>query len=270
MPKSQVYSQCRLICEIPAFLLGSEQEYAPSLRGAYTSTKGVQMSVSTAVARRLLMESGGTCANPDCHRSLYDVVKCGEAASVYDLAHIIAKSVAGPRGAVPLSPEERDSYENTFLLCPNCHRLVDGNPDRFPVELLSQWKSDHVSAIRALFSDRGLSRSQLRDKIRPLMNENAAIHDQFGPESGHTVSLTGEAAKMWRESVLATVLPNNRRIYLLLSSNEEVLDPEEREAVKLFYSHLIGLEFNYLSGDKNPVAPTFPSEMNTILQEGVR
>jgi len=65
---------------------------------------------------------------------------------------------------------------------------------------------------------------------------------------------------------MATIIPNNRQIYATLSSNEHLLSDSEKRTLRLFYSHMIGLEFNYLSGDKNPAVPRFPPEMEDLLK----
>ncbi len=43
-------------------------------------------------------------------------------------AHIVAEEEEGPRGKSVLSKEERNSYHNHILLCPNCHTKIDKAP----------------------------------------------------------------------------------------------------------------------------------------------
>lgn len=63
------------------------------------------------------------------------------------MAHIIAFSEAGPRGS-SLRPKDINSLENLMLLCPQCHKLIDDEPDKFPVTTLRQNKEDHENRIR--------------------------------------------------------------------------------------------------------------------------
>lgn len=60
-----------------------------------------------------------------------------------EIAHIHAHSGGGPRFNSSLTVAERDSYENTVLLCRRHHRLVDADAIAFPPELLRSWKRDH-------------------------------------------------------------------------------------------------------------------------------
>jgi hypothetical protein len=58
-------------------------------------------------------------------------------------AHIVAEEEDGPRGKSPLTLEQRNTYHNLILLCPNCHTKIDKAPDEYPVEVLHQLKSQH-------------------------------------------------------------------------------------------------------------------------------
>jgi len=66
------------------------------------------------------------------------------------MAHIVAFRRAGPRGAAPLPSAERNDVSNLMLLCPQCHKLIDDNPDLYPVETLQKFKKDHEDRIRML------------------------------------------------------------------------------------------------------------------------
>jgi hypothetical protein len=71
--------------------------------------------------------------------------------SIGDVAHIIAHTERGPRrdelSLIGLSEEEIDSYKNVILLCKNCHRKVDHNPEAYPADLLYRWKQEHEDLI---------------------------------------------------------------------------------------------------------------------------
>lgn len=45
-----------------------------------------------------------------------------------EMAHIVAESPDGPRGQSPLTPTERNNYENLLLLCNVHHQLIDDQP----------------------------------------------------------------------------------------------------------------------------------------------
>ncbi|MFC5265421.1 tetratricopeptide repeat protein [Kribbella qitaiheensis] len=46
-----------------------------------------------------------------------------------------------------------DSYQNCLILCPEHHRLIDSNPDSYPVSLLEEWKQGHELPLSALGVD---------------------------------------------------------------------------------------------------------------------
>lgn len=68
-------------------------------------------------------------------------------------AHICAASPGGPRYDAAQTTEERRTKENGIWLCQNCGRLVDADPNSFPVEKLTKWKRDaQAQAFRELVS----------------------------------------------------------------------------------------------------------------------
>lgn len=226
------------------------------------------VTINTATERRLWMDSGGHCANPACRAPLWNAFDSGEVANLSDLAHIIARSRQGPRGAEDLSNEERDAYRNLVILCPRCHRLVDSAPAEHPEKLLRDWKNSRINEVRRGSAVTVGTREELRGRIRRLLDENAAIHRSFGPEAGSGTVLELEAARLWRQQLLRVILPNNRAIYQLLSANEGLLNERERDTVQRFYAHMVALELNHLGAEKNAFAPTFPEDMDALLEEG--
>ena len=107
---------------------------------------GDLVAIPIAQQRRLLQRSGNLCAFPDCRLLLTTpgtptdpVVVLGE------IAHIVAESPHGPRGASPLTPEQRNLYPNLILLCNQHHQLIDsdGAVATYTVERLTAMKEDH-------------------------------------------------------------------------------------------------------------------------------
>ena len=68
-------------------------------------------------------------------------------------AHIIGEKEDAPRGKSPLSEEERSSYHNIILLCPNHHTEIDKNEADWPVEKLYFVKSSHELWVRETLGD---------------------------------------------------------------------------------------------------------------------
>jgi hypothetical protein len=61
--------------------------------------------------------------------------------------------VGSPRSESILSVEERESYHNLILLCPNHHTLIDKNPTDFPIEKLHMMKAQHEYWVETTLSE---------------------------------------------------------------------------------------------------------------------
>lgn len=68
-------------------------------------------------------------------------------------AHIVGEKDDAPRGKSPLSADERDSYHNLILLCPNHHTEIDKNETDWPVERLHLVKSTHELWVTETLSE---------------------------------------------------------------------------------------------------------------------
>lgn len=102
------------------------------------------MAVPVSEQRKLLQRSGGVCAFPRCRRALTtDPGTADTTVSLGQIAHIVGESVQGPRGASPLSPQERNECGNLILLCAHHHALVDAQPKDWTVRRLIAIKQAH-------------------------------------------------------------------------------------------------------------------------------
>jgi HNH endonuclease len=64
-----------------------------------------------------------------------------------EMAHIVARSSDGPRGAGTMSVADRDAYDNLVLLCPTHHVQVDKDPATWTVARLRSAKVAHESWV---------------------------------------------------------------------------------------------------------------------------
>lgn len=111
-----------------------------------THKKVSRKSIPRKEAELVAMLSGNACANPCCKNSL--VINIGNDYSrVGELAHIIAASERGPRGEGDFSERERNAARNIILLCANCHKLIDSNPEYFTADKLIAWKREHEAQV---------------------------------------------------------------------------------------------------------------------------
>jgi len=105
---------------------------------------------SYKVRMRLRERAAFICTNPDCrgltvkpHSDPEKSVVTGEA------SHIHAASENGPRYNPNQTPEERANIENAIWLCAVCADQVDKDAQKYPAELLKEWKLEHENWVAA-------------------------------------------------------------------------------------------------------------------------
>jgi hypothetical protein len=90
-----------------------------------------------AVAKR----AGYLCSNPACRTSTSGPHDDESRAVLIGVAaHITAASAGGPRFDCSLTESQRKSPRNAIWLCGNCSKLIDSDPDAYPVHVLLSWK----------------------------------------------------------------------------------------------------------------------------------
>jgi hypothetical protein len=91
---------------------------------------------------------GYRCSNPDCTRPTVAANAAQDGIITIGVAaHVCAASPGGPRFNAAQTPEARRGRDNGLWLCQNCGRLIDADPQRFTVEVLTGWK--HTAQSRA-------------------------------------------------------------------------------------------------------------------------
>jgi len=182
---------------------------------------------------------------------------------VGEMAHVIAKSVGGPRGKFAKGD---DTYANLILLCPTHHTLVDKSPEgKFTVEMLLQWKADHEKAVsQSLTSPVFPGRQQLNDFIRPKLIENHACWSTYGPESEIAKrNANSSAGVFWPFRKLALIVPNNRCIISAVQTNATLFDSAEYRIAARFVEHAEGFERNCVVPTEG--VPRFPAEFGELF-----
>jgi hypothetical protein len=102
------------------------------------------MAISQSDLKLLFQKSGNRCAFPNCGKQLFIQEDNQEKPTlISNIAHIVAQSNDGPRGNFALDLEKRDQENNLLLLCPEHHKLIDDQPERYSVERLRGIKTDH-------------------------------------------------------------------------------------------------------------------------------
>ncbi|MDF1821365.1 MAG: hypothetical protein P1U64_07330 [Alcanivoracaceae bacterium] len=214
--------------------------------------------------RRLFAASAGYCQNPGCSKELFIETPEGSI-HIAEMAHVFAANDGGPRGNPELSEEERGSFNNLIMLCANCHTMVDKAPESYSDDIMLQWKRSHEEKLLTLFGARSFSeRSQARQAIEPILEENSAIFSDFGPHIALADNPESGAAEKWKRKVICRILPNNKKIMAIIDLNRHLLSDEERVTLERFRQHVDDLEAFHIAGVRED-ASQFPASMKNIL-----
>ena len=93
--------------------------------------------------------SGMMCAFPDCKKELVsDESETDDPSLIGEEAHIVGKKEDSPRGKSDLSFELRDKFDNLILLCSIHHKIVDDQENTYTVEILRQYKQEHLNWVK--------------------------------------------------------------------------------------------------------------------------
>lgn len=130
-------------------------------------------TINPNTLRVLYAHSGNQCAFPDCCLPIFE----DNNQLTGECCHIEAFSKNGPRYNENLSVEERNGYDNLILLCARHHKIIDGEPETFPVDYLKGIKQHH----EAKFSAENIKLTQdmmfqLQECSKRFWNEIAQIH----------------------------------------------------------------------------------------------
>jgi hypothetical protein len=105
--------------------------------------------IKPEVQRLLWGRAAARCEFSGCNKPLWKSSVTQERVNIAQQAHIYAFSDGGPRGHKGISISKLNSFENLMLVCHECHRKIDDEPDggRYSAVLLQQWKSAHEDRI---------------------------------------------------------------------------------------------------------------------------
>ncbi len=97
---------------------------------------------TTTTKRILAQRVAYKCSRPECRKQTIGPHRKEEKVTMVGVAaHIKAAAPRGPRYDNLLTPEERINIKNGIWLCPSCSTLIDKDPDKFPIEVLNEWKA---------------------------------------------------------------------------------------------------------------------------------
>jgi HNH endonuclease len=93
--------------------------------------------------------------------------------------HIVARSLAGPRG----ENEPRgdvDGIDNLILLCANCHAVVDGQPQKWTPDAVRALKRDHEQKVSGATAKPSSPLGfEIRGREKPITINRITTGDEF-------------------------------------------------------------------------------------------
>lgn len=221
------------------------------------------MAISEIDIKLLWGRAAGRCSNPACRTDLTALLQDGSGYVFGEMAHVIARQPAGPRGS---GKGGSDKYENLVLLCPTCHTKVDKQPDIFPEQMLLGWKSTHEAFISRQGSEFEASDwKELAMAVSQLLSENRSIFTELGPKSeAAELDPNSNLHAVWSLRKLDTIVPNNRKIVNMVEGNRKHIDLPRYNAFAAFKNHALAFEQNqYGRPDRYPL---FPEEFEKAFQ----
>lgn len=130
------------------------------------------------------------CSNPSCRCPTSGPHHAADKASRIGVAaHITAAAAGGPRYDPTLRSEERCSINNGIWLCQNCARLVDVDPETYPVNDLRSWRRQAEAERRAELEHGGRINLPAPSAEQQPLGDWECPHCGTGIVEGRTVCL---------------------------------------------------------------------------------
>ena len=187
-------------CDLAANNMTPPSHLRPNKRGLSQDSPVRHRNVSAGTRLLLAVRAGGRCEFDGCNKYLFAHFLTGDQGNFSAVAHVVAFSARGPRGT-EIRPESMDAIENLMLLCADCHKLIDDNPDKFTVVTLRLYKERHeerISHVTGLGPDLKTTVVQLKATIGghavaiPANQVTEAVAPRYPTDTrGYVIDLTG-------------------------------------------------------------------------------
>lgn len=190
-------------------------------------------AITDATVLKLYVAAGGRCSFPGCLEYLMEEPLTKKPARLANVAHIVAESKDGPRGAFALPMKQRSEFGNLMLACTTHHTFIDKKAYEtvYPVEMLHRFKLDHEThmkratgsqmsekthAVRLVGQIRdhvvGLSDAEIRDAIfeheyrhveQVIDIDLSALTDSAAP--GYVAAVLGKIDEVLQRQILPAI-----------------------------------------------------------------
>ena len=156
--------------------------------------------ITPLVRLLLFVRAGGRCQFDGCNRYLLEHPLTLTEGNFAQMAHIVAFNREGPRGRASSHPTQINNINNLMLLCPDCHKLVDDDPDKYTATTLEKYKTKHEERIRhvsGLGPDLKTTVAQLKTRVAgqsvaiPISQVSEAVSPRYPTDArGYVIDLT--------------------------------------------------------------------------------
>lgn len=216
---------------------------------------GSRSSIPAATKARLWGQAAGCCEI--CSKPLYEDEACGIEGNYSNIAHIHAYSAGGPRFDPTRNEAGKNAFENLMLLCPQCHKTIDSDPEGYPAEALAKLKSRREERISKAVAASSPERACVVTLGAPIHGNGTKISrsewSMAMAAAGMTYEGFGEASLLDPADPAATIEENADRMRRSLRRVECTLDPSTPLAVFAIAPQPLLLLLGNLLGDKRKV-----------------
>lgn len=146
--------------------------------------------------KRIIAERAGhRCSYPSCRAATYGPQENSAGSiNIGIAAHICAASPGGPRFDSAMSAEQRVHPDNGIWLCQTHAKLVDNDPQHYPVAELLRWKKEAEGMASLLV---GRSQVDLTPSDRELTAEEQELICWAHKGGGHILLLCPDYPADW-------------------------------------------------------------------------
>lgn len=124
-------------------------------------TQEQRVPIPAKVRAEIWASAGGRCEFPGCHKPVGRDFLTKTRAYVGEVAHIVADSKKGPRGSEDSKALAADP-SNLMLLCFDCHKRIDADPETYAKTVLLKMKARHEKWVETVY---GLNAAQVTTPV---------------------------------------------------------------------------------------------------------
>lgn len=213
--------------------------------------------------------SGNQCAYPECTTNLTALTET-KGYTLGEMAHIKGDKPDSCRYDALQNDKERNSHENLILLCPTHHTLIDKpeNLNIFTVDALIEMKKNHLAKVRdKLKADKIDNIELLKAKIAPYLTDNYTNWSEYGPlsEKAQRSPHSTDLHQIWLHIRLEKIIPNNRIILELISTNRNLFDKKDQNTISDFITHAESYENWVISNNNYQSVKKFPQKFSELI-----